>query len=42
MELDDTRKQRDAAPAGSRRAEADLAALRNLDQRLMVENSRLL
>jgi len=41
-ELDDLRKQRDAALAGALRAEADLIALRNLNQRLMVENSRLL
>jgi hypothetical protein len=41
-ELDDLRNQRDAALASSQLAEADLAALRNLNQRLMVENSRLL
>src|SRR6266545_1276868 len=36
------RKERDEALAALRSAEADLAALRNLNQRLMVENSRLL
>jgi hypothetical protein len=41
-ELGDLRKQRDAALASSQRAEADLVALRNVNQRLMVENSRLL
>jgi hypothetical protein len=41
-ELDDLRKQRDAALSSSQQAQADLAALRNLNQRLMVENSRLL
>jgi hypothetical protein len=41
-ELDEMRKQRDAALASSRRAEADLVSLRNINQRLMVENSRLL
>ena len=41
-ELNDLRKQRDAALASSQRAEADLVALRNVNQRLMVENSRLL
>jgi hypothetical protein len=35
-ELDDLRKQRDAALATSKRAEADLMALRNANQRLMV------
>lgn len=39
-ELDDLRMQRGAALAKSRRAEADLVSLRNLNQRLMVENSR--
>jgi hypothetical protein len=41
-ERDDLTKQRDAALASIQRAEADLVALRNLNQRLMVENSRLL
>jgi hypothetical protein len=41
-ELDDLVKQRDAALAGRQRADADLAALRNVNQRLIVENSRLL
>jgi hypothetical protein len=41
-ELDDMRAQRDAALATSRRAETDLVSLRNLNQRLMIENSRLL
>ena len=41
-ELDDLRRQRDAALASSQRAESDLVALRNVNQRLMVENSRLL
>ncbi|WP_328718189.1 hypothetical protein OHT52_01145 [Streptomyces sp. NBC_00247] len=36
------RRQRDTALAGSRRAEADLVSLRNVNQRLMVDNSRLL
>src|SRR6266545_2068829 len=36
------RKERDEALTALRSAEADLAALRNLNQRLMVENSRLL
>ncbi|GAA3781684.1 hypothetical protein GCM10022206_20820 [Streptomyces chiangmaiensis] len=41
-EMDELRKQRDAALAASRQAEADLQALRNVNQRLLVENSRLL
>ncbi|MFF2131677.1 hypothetical protein ACFVW1_41230 [Streptomyces olivochromogenes] len=41
-EMEELRKQRDAALAAGQRAEADLAALRNVNQRLMVENSRLL
>jgi hypothetical protein len=36
------RGERDEALAALRTAEADLAALRNLNQRLMVENSHLL
>jgi hypothetical protein len=49
QELDDPgaaiahlRGERVEALASLRSAEADLAALRNLNQRLMVENSRLL
>lgn len=41
-ETEELRKQRDAALAVSRHAEADHTALRNVTQRLMVENSRLL
>lgn len=41
-EVTELRKQRDAALATGQRAEADLVALRNVNQRLMVENSRLL
>jgi hypothetical protein len=41
-ELDEMRRQRDTALASSRRAEADLASLQNVNKRLMVENSRLL
>jgi hypothetical protein len=41
-EMEELRQQRDAALAASKRAEADLTALRNVNQRLMVENSRLL
>jgi hypothetical protein len=40
--MEELRQQRDAALAASKRAEADLTALRNVNQRLMVENSRLL
>ncbi|GAA1334727.1 hypothetical protein GCM10009647_076560 [Streptomyces sanglieri] len=36
------RKERDDALATARRGEADLLALRNVTQRLMVENTRLL
>jgi len=36
------REERDEALAPLHSAEADLTALRNLNQRLMVENSRLL
>jgi hypothetical protein len=36
------RKQWDATLAASQRTGADLTALRNVNQRLMVENSRLL
>jgi hypothetical protein len=41
-ETDRLRRERDEAIAARRSAEADIAALRNLNQRLMVENSRLL
>ncbi|MFF7534546.1 hypothetical protein ACFZB2_36415 [Streptomyces bobili] len=41
-DMDELRKQRDAALAASQRTEADLTALRNVNQRLMVENSRLI
>ncbi|MEV8597352.1 hypothetical protein [Streptomyces sp. NPDC052012] len=41
-ELEELRRQRDAALAASQRTGADLTALRNVNQRLMVENSRLL
>ncbi|WNI20138.1 hypothetical protein [Actinacidiphila sp. ITFR-21] len=41
-ELDALRKERDDALAAARRGEADLLALRNVTQRLMVENTRLL
>lgn len=41
-ELEELRRQRDAALAASQRAEADLTALRNVNQRLIVENSRLI
>lgn len=41
-DLDEMRRQRDTALASSRRAEADLVSLRNVNQRLMVDNSRLL
>lgn len=41
-DLDEMRKQRDTALTSNRRAEADLVSLRNVNQRLMVDNSRLL
>ncbi|RPK48393.1 hypothetical protein EES39_09575 [Streptomyces sp. ADI92-24] len=41
-DLDEMRRQRDTALASSRRSEADLVSLRNVNQRLMVDNSRLL
>ncbi|MFF9490448.1 hypothetical protein [Streptomyces sp. NPDC014676] len=41
-EIEELRKQRDAALAASQRTEADLTALRNINQRLMVENTELL
>lgn len=37
-----SRERRDAAPAAGRRAETAMRALRNVDQRLMVENDRLI
>ena len=40
--MEHLREERDEALGALRSAEADLAALRNLNQRLMVENSRLL
>jgi hypothetical protein len=39
---DEIRRQRDQAIAGTREAQAELVTLRNLNQRLMVENSKLL
>ncbi|MCX5096374.1 hypothetical protein OOK36_48055 [Streptomyces sp. NBC_00365] len=41
-DMDELRKQRDAATAARQRTEADLTALRNVNQRLMAENSPLL
>ena len=41
-ETAELRKQRDAARDASQRTEANLTALRNVNQRLIVENSRLL
>ncbi|MBE1584026.1 hypothetical protein ACFPOI_28580 [Nonomuraea angiospora] len=38
--IEQLRRERDRALAELRTAEADLAALRNLNQRLMIENSR--
>jgi hypothetical protein len=40
--MEELREQRDAALAVSRQAETALLALRNVNQRLMVENSRLI
>lgn len=40
--IEHLRQERDEALAARRSADADMAALRNLNQRLMVENSRLL
>ena len=40
--IEHLRSERDRTLASLRSAQADLAALRNLNQRLMVENSRLL
>lgn len=41
-EMKELRQQRDAALAASHSTEVALQALRNVNQRLMVENSRLL
>ncbi|WP_405778614.1 hypothetical protein OG512_48940 [Streptomyces sp. NBC_01378] len=41
-EMEELRKQRDAALAAGRQAETSMQTLRNVNQRLMVENSRLL
>ncbi|MFE9834200.1 hypothetical protein ACFYP4_03465 [Streptomyces sp. NPDC005551] len=41
-EIQELREQRDAALAASRQAETAMQALRNVNQRLMVENSRLI
>lgn len=41
-ELEELREQRDAALAASRQAETAMQALRNVNQRLMVENSPLI
>ncbi|MFF2936254.1 hypothetical protein [Streptomyces mirabilis] len=41
-EIQELREQRDAALAASRQAETAIQALRNVNQRLMVENSRLI
>lgn len=41
-EMDDLREQRDAALAAGRQAETAMQALRNVNQRLMIENSRLI
>ena len=41
-EMEELREQRDAALAASRQAETAMQALRNVNQRLMVENSRLI
>ncbi|WP_331729245.1 hypothetical protein OG592_43550 (plasmid) [Streptomyces avidinii] len=41
-EIEELRKQRDAALAAGRQAETAMQALRNVNQRLMVENSRLI
>ncbi|MBC2868734.1 hypothetical protein [Streptomyces mexicanus] len=41
-ELEGLREQRDAALAASRQAETAMQALRNVNQRLMIENSRLI
>ncbi|MFD3492661.1 hypothetical protein ACFWWB_19195 [Streptomyces sp. NPDC058690] len=41
-EVEELRKERDQALAAVRRCEADLAAQRNITQRLMADNTRLL
>ncbi|AUA07973.1 hypothetical protein GTZ89_46155 [Streptomyces sp. SID8382] len=41
-EMEELREQRDAALAAGRQAETAMQALRNVNQRLMVENSRLM
>ncbi|KUJ34155.1 hypothetical protein ADL25_42525 [Streptomyces sp. NRRL F-5122] len=41
-EMEELPEQRDAALAASRQAETAMQALRNVNQRLMVENSRLI
>ncbi|MEU6405373.1 hypothetical protein [Streptomyces sp. NPDC046985] len=41
-ELEELREQRDAALAAGRQAETAMQALRNVNQRLMIENSRLI
>lgn len=41
-ETEELRKQRDAALAAARQAETAMQALRNVNQRLLVENSRLI
>ncbi|MFD4232155.1 hypothetical protein [Streptomyces sp. NPDC058545] len=41
-EVEELRKERDQALAAVRRCEADLAAQRNVTQRLMADNTRLL
>ncbi|MBQ0972955.1 hypothetical protein KBZ00_17675 [Streptomyces sp. RK31] len=41
-EMEELREQRDAALAAGRQAETAMQALRNVNQRLMIENSRLI
>lgn len=41
-EMEELREQRDAALAASHQAETAMQALRNVNQRLMIENSRLI
>ncbi|MGP3636878.1 hypothetical protein ACTU45_26575 [Streptomyces sp. 24-1644] len=41
-EMEELREQRDAALVAGRQAESAIQALRNVNQRLMVENSRLI
>lgn len=40
-EMEELRRQKDAALAAGRQAETAMQALRNVNQRLMIENSRL-